>query len=63
MTPQDAQAHWSLRVKMNKYCEKILQHFKASNESGFFTLLNVYGALSLGSTYTVINAPSFLKAL
>ncbi|KAJ7872748.1 hypothetical protein B0H13DRAFT_2349330 [Mycena leptocephala] len=43
--------------KTNKL-HKILQHFKASNEPEFFTLLNVYGALSLGSTYTVINSHS-----
>jgi hypothetical protein len=58
VAPQDAQAPWSLRVKTNKYRNEILQHVKSSNEPGFFTLLNVYGALSLGSTYTVINAHS-----
>jgi hypothetical protein len=37
---------------------EILQHFKAPNEPGFFALLNVYGALPFGSTYTVIIAHS-----
>jgi hypothetical protein len=58
VTPQGAQAHWLLRVKPNKYHNEILQHFKPSNEPGFFTLLIVYGAFFLGSTYTVINAHS-----
>jgi hypothetical protein len=54
VTPQGAQAHKTT----NKYRNEILQDFKASNEPGLFTLLNGYGALWLGSTYTVINAHS-----
>jgi hypothetical protein len=55
VTPQWVRAYWSLRVKTNKYRNEILQHFKASNEPGFFTSFNVY---LIGSPYTVINAHS-----